>query len=68
MNNPEAAALIKKYAVVLFGSMAKTMENMSGHAGMVDNISLEKAIELAGTQIKEKSKCYINQQLNQIEK
>ena len=68
MNNPEAAALIKKYAAALFGPMAKTIENMSGHKGMVDNMPLEQAIQLAGTKMDEKSKCYINQQLNQIEK
>ena len=66
--NPDAAALIQKYAAALFGTMAKSLENMSGNTGMIDNMPLEEAIRFSGAPLKEKHLKYINQQLNQIHK
>ena len=55
MANPDAAALIQKYAAALFGSMAKSLENMSGNTGMIDNMPLEEAIQFSGAPLEEKT-------------
>jgi beta-galactosidase len=68
MANPEAAAFMEKYVSTLFGSMAETVINMSTGTGMMTDISFEQVIQFTGTQLPEKGRLYLNQQLNQIKK
>lgn len=65
---PEAAALVEEHAAALFGSMAKSMKNMSGSMGMAAKMSLQNIIQLSGSGLDEKGLLYLNQQFNKIKK
>lgn len=68
MANPEAAALVEEHAAALFGSMAKSMKNMSGSMGMAAKMSLQNIIQLSGSGLDENGLLYLNQQFNKIKK
>ncbi len=68
MANPEASDLLEKHAAALFGSMAKSMKNMSSAMGMMGKMSLQDMIQLSGSGLDEKGQLYLNQQFNKIKK
>ena len=63
--NTQGAALLEEHGAAFFGSMAKSMKNMTG---MMGSMTLENAIEMSGSGLDAKGKLYLNQQLNKIKK
>ena len=66
--NPEAAALLEEHAQAIFGSMAKSMKNMSTKMGMAAKMALQDVIQISGSGLDEKGRLYLNQQFNKIKK
>lgn len=68
MSNLQAAALLEEYAQAIFGSMAKSMKNMTANMGMAAKLSLQDVLQMTGSSLDDKGRLYLNQQFNKIKK